>query len=69
MMLWNKDEAIWVLLQEGDPDLQHNVFANVIYPSVYDDNEYVLTQEYMILFNMKWNDMLFNVLLGCPEFA
>lgn len=38
MMMGNNDEALRVLVQEGDPDLEHTVFADVIEPSAMDDD-------------------------------
>lgn len=42
-MMGNNDEALRVLLEEGDPDLEQTVFADASEPSATDDEELVIT--------------------------
>lgn len=61
-MMGNNDEALRVLLLEGDPDLEQTAFADVADPSSSDDAEHVVTQEPAVLFDIKWVRMLYNFL-------
>lgn len=62
MVMGNNDEALRVLLQEGDHDLEQMVFADVTELPASNDNDPVITWEPAVLFSPKWVRMLFNVL-------
>lgn len=61
MMMRNNDEALQLLLQEGDFDLEQMVFADGTEPLAFDDDELVVAYESTAKFKLKWINMLFNV--------
>lgn len=62
MMIRNNEEAIRVLLQEGDPDIEHTIFVDVNELSASKDSDYVTTeQETEVLVLLRWVRMLFYV--------